>query len=580
MFRWTVPRYRAKLLSPGRRRRPGLKGPSAMRQITVTYTSGERVAFPAGVKVADIIGHMGSLPWPLAAVLVNNELKPLDSPLLTDCTVAPVTIDTVQGATTYRRSLCFLLAIATRDLHPGRRLVAGMAIGTGFFHHFADGTPMSPEEVAALGRRMRELVERDVPISLEWRAWADAVEYFRNSSQPDTLLLLENLNDSLIPLNECAGFRDLHVQPLVPSTGVLRTFELLAYQGGLLLRYPHKESPDTINPFVDDPVLYSIAKETRERALVLGVSSVGSLNRVNASKGIKDYIQVAESLQNKKIAGIADMIASRSDYVKVVLIAGPSSSGKTTTSKKLSIQLKVMGFEPLVISLDDYFVDRERTPRDEKGDYDFERLEALDVEYLNDQLLALFAGEEIELPSFDFKTGSRRSSGKRIKMDKRHILVIEGIHGLNDRLTPRIPKEQKFKIYVSALTQLNLDDHNRVSTTDNRLLRRMVRDYNFRGHSAQDTLKMWPSVQRGEAKHIFPFQNSADAAFNSALDYELGVLKIYADPLLRTVKPTAPEYSEARRLQAFLDNFTPIPAQSVPGDSILREFIGDSEFKY
>ena len=551
-----------------------------MRQITVRYGSGEEVAFPVGVKLSDTISHFGSLRWPLAAALVNNELKPLDSGLLTDCTVLPVTIDSVQGATTYRRSLCFLLAIAVRELHPGRRLVAGMAIGTGFFHQFADGRPMSADDVHALETRMRELVERDVPISLEWRSWADAVEYFRASSQPDTLLLLEHLNDSLIPLNECVGFRDLHVNPLVPSTGVLSTFELLPYQGGLLLRYPHKEAPDRITPFVDDPVLYSIAKETKERALVLGVSSVGSLNRVNGSKGIKNYIQVAEALQNKKIAGIADLVAARASELKVVLIAGPSSSGKTTTSKKLSIQLKVMGFEPLVISLDDYFVDRDKTPRDENGDYDFECLEALDVEFLNDQLLSLFSGREIELPVFDFKSGTRKSSGKKLRMEERHILVIEGIHGLNDRLTPRVDRRQKFKLYVSALTQLNLDDHNRVSTTDNRLLRRMVRDYNFRGHSAQDTLKMWPSVQRGEAKHIFPFQNSADAAFNSALDYELGVLKIYAEPLLRTVKPTAVEYSEARRLQVFLDNFTPIPAQTVPRDSILREFIGDSEFKY
>jgi len=239
-----------------------------------------------------------------------------------------------------------------------------------------------------------------------------------------------------------------------------------------------------------------------------------------------------------------------------------------------------MGFEPINISLDDYFVNRDRTPRDEEGNYDFECLEALDVEYLNEQLLSLFAGEEIELPAFDFKTGTRRASGKKIRMTGREILVIEGIHGLNDKLTPRIPREQKFKIYVSALTQLNLDDHNRVSTTDNRLLRRMVRDYNFRGHSALATLSMWPSVGRGERKHIFPFQNSADAAFNSALDYELGVLKVYADPLLRTVKPTSPEYSEAKRLEAFLDNFTPIPSQAVPKDSILREFIGESEFKY
>jgi uridine kinase len=551
-----------------------------MRQITVTYPSGEKAAYSPGIKAQDAIAPLGPFTWPLAAVLANNELKSLDAPLLTDCAIAPVTLDTTQGAATYRRSLCFLLAIAAREVYPARRLIAGMAIGTGFYHFFADEAPLSEKDRAELERHMRDLVERDVPINLEQKNYADAMEYFGKSNQTDTLLLLEQQNEPIIPLNECAGFRDLHVAPLVPSTGVLRTWSLLGYHDGLLLRYPHREEPDKLTDFEDDPTLYAIAKEYREKAEILGVTSVGALNRVNASKGIKSYIQVAEALQNKKIAAIADMIAERSDQAKVVLLAGPSSSGKTTTSKKLAIQLKVMGFEPINISLDDYFVDRTRTPRDEKGELDFECLEALDVEYLNEQLLSLFAGEEVELPSFDFKSGSRKPSGKKIRMTGREILVIEGIHGLNDRLTPRIPKEQKFKIYISALTQLNLDDHNRVSTTDNRLLRRMVRDYNFRGHSALATLRMWPSVGRGERQHIFPFQNSADVAFNSALDYELGVLKIYAEPLLRTVKPTDPEYSEARRLEAFLDNFAPIPSSFVPKDSIVREFIGESEFKY
>jgi len=551
-----------------------------MKQVTVSYASGESVAYPSGVKAADVIGKMGGLPWPLAAVLVNNELKDLDAPILTDCRVDPVTIDSSQGATTYRRSLCLLLAIASRELSPARRLMAGMAIGTGFYHYYDDDIPLKAEEVAALEKRMRELVERDAPIRVEWRAWAEAVEYFKSTDQRGTLLLLEHSNDPIIPLDECAGFRDLHVAPLVPSTGVLKTFAVMNYHGGLLLRYPHKETPDKIGSFEDDPVLYSVAAESRERARVLGVASVGALNRVNASKGIKEYIRIAETLQDKKIAAIADAIAENSGEIKVALIAGPSSSGKTTTSKKLAIQLKVMGLDPMTISLDDYFIDRTRTPLDEKGEPDFECLEALDVEYLNEQLLALFRGEEVELPVYDFKSGSRKASGRKLMLGPRSILIMEGIHGLNDRLTPRIPREQKFKIYVSALTQLNLDDHNRVSTTDNRLLRRLVRDYNFRGHSAQQTLKMWPSVQAGERKHIFPFQNSADAAFNSALDYELSVLKVYAEPLLRTVKPGYAEYSEARRLQSFLDYFTPIPAQSVPGDSLLREFIGDSEFKY
>jgi uridine kinase len=551
-----------------------------MRQITVTYPSGTQASFSAGVKAGDAAAALGPFSWPLAAILANNELKSLEEALSIDCSLEAVTLDTAQGASAYRRSLCFLLAIAARDLFPARRLLAGMAIGTGFYHFFDDGKAVGEAKVAALTARMRELVERDVPISLETKGYAQAVEYFRSSGQSDTLLLLEQQNEPSIRLNECAGFRDLHVAALVPSTGVLGTWELRSYHEGLLLRYPHKEAPDRLTAFQDDPTLYAIAREYRERARILGVSSVGALNKVNASKGIKSYIQVAEALQNKKIAAIADLVAERSEQAKVVLIAGPSSSGKTTTSKKLAIQLKVMGFEPVNISLDDYFINRDRTPLDEEGKPDFECLEALDVEYLNSQLIDLFEGREVELPSYDFKTGTRQSSGKTIRLGEREILVIEGIHGLNDRLTPRIPKEQKFKIYVSALTQLNLDDHNRVSTTDNRLLRRMVRDYNFRGHTALATLRMWPSVGRGERKHIFPFQNSADVAFNSALDYEIGVLKIYAEPLLRSVKPTDPEYSEARRIENFLANFAPIPAQVVPKDSILREFIGESEFKY
>ncbi len=551
-----------------------------MKQINVTYPNGDVVACPFGIEATELVGHFGELKAPLVAVLVNNELRPIESRLIVNCTLEPVTIDTTPGASTYRRSLCFLLAIAARETFPGRRLVAGMSIGTGFYHFFDDDTPLDDAALAALEARMRELVERDIDIKLEWFSYADAMTYFKKTAQADTLLLLEHLNDSVIAVNECAGFRDLHVAPLVPNSGILKTFELKRYHSGFLLRYPHKETPNVLEPFADDPVLYKIATEYRTRNRILGISSVGALDKISSPKSIRAFIPVAEALQNKKIAEIADLIAKRADKVKCVMIAGPSSSGKTTTSKKLAIQLQVAGFVPLVIELDSYFVNRDRTPKDANGEFDFECLEALDVEYLNQQLLDLFAGKEIELPEYDFKAGARKASGKFLKMTGREILIMEGIHGLNDKLTPRIPREQKFKVYVSALTQLNLDDHNRISTTDNRLLRRIVRDYQFRGHSAKDTLKMWDSVGRGERLHIFPYQNTADAAFNSALEYEIGVLKIYADPLLRAVKPMDDEYAEAKRLLSFLDNFSPIPAQFVPRDSILREFIGESEFKY
>lgn len=551
-----------------------------MQQINVLYDSGETVAYPSGVRAQAITGPMGALKWPLVAILADNELKGLDSVLETDCRVSPVSSDSAAGASVYRRSLCFLLAVAARELFPGKRLVAGMAIGTGFYHFFDDERPDSRQDIEALARKMHELAERDIPIRQEKKSWKEALAYFGTTGQTDTLALLENLNDPAIPLNECAGFRDLHVAPLVGSTGVLRTWELIPYGEGMLLRYPHKETPDTLPPFEDVPVLYRIAQEYKERGRALGVGSVGMLNRVNISGGIREFVMVSESLQDKKIAGIADAVAERAERAKVVLIAGPSSSGKTTTSKKLAIQLRVLGYRPIVLGLDDYFVDRDATPLDAEGKPDFECLEAIDVTYLNEQLLRLFDGKEVEPPTYDFKTGRRKASGRTIRLTGREILVMEGIHGLNDALTPLIPRESKFKIYVSALSQLNLDDHNRVSTTDLRLLRRMVRDHRFRGHSALATLAMWESVQRGERRHIFPYQNSADAAFNSALDYEPGVLKVFAEPLLRTVKPVSPEYAEARRIQSFLANFTPVPANLVPGGSILREFIGDSDFHY
>ncbi len=550
-----------------------------MHQITVTYPSGETMTYPFGIRIANIIQGFGALTMPLAAVSVNNELMSLDAILTANSKVAPVYIDSTQGAYAYRRSLCFLAAIAAKQLFPSRNLIVGQSLGYSFYHYFEDG-PASEDDIRALETAMKELVARDIPIHTEFWSYEEAVAYFTEQKQTETLMLLEMINDPVITLNECAGFRDLQTTPLVPSTGILKTFALMLYGNGFLLRYPKKETPDRLEPFTDDPLLYKITEDSRKRSQILGITSVGSLNRINAPKKIKEYIQVAETLMNKHIAEAADKVAEHSDTVKVVLIAGPSSSGKTTTSKKLAIQLKVLGFIPIVISLDDYFVNRDKTPIDENGQPDFECLEALDVAYLNEQLIELFEGKAVELPSYDFKSGNRKPSGKIIKMTGREVLIMEGIHGLNDKLTPKIPKEHKIKIYVSALTQINLDAHNRISTTDNRLIRRIVRDNQFRGHTAQKTISMWPSVQRGERLHIFPFQNNADIALNTALDYELGVLKVYAEPLLRLIKPQDVEYSEAKRLLNFLEFFAPIPAQYVPDDSIVREFIGESSFKY
>lgn len=559
-----------------------------MDTVSVNVDSYGEVAVPAGTS-AELVLEQANMEaasrpkknaFPPLAVLINNELAPLSAPIGAPCSIKPIYPDSPMGTEVYRRSLCFILALAAREIVPSRRLTVSMAIGNGYYHYFDDNEPVSAQLLEALSRRMRELVLSDLPIRIVTRSWEEALEYFKKSNQSDTLALMEYINDPFIQMNECNGFRDFHIAPLVPRTGLLSVWELVPYRRGMLLRFPHTKTPYEMDPFSDVPVLYDIAEEYEHKARILNAESVGALNRINQSGNIQDFILVAEALQNKKLASIADRIAEKSDKTKVVLIAGPSSSGKTTTAKKLAIQLKVLGFRPIHIELDNYFVDRSRTPLDKDGKPDFECLEALDIEYLNQQLLDLFDGKEVELPLYDFKSGTRKASGRKISLSNNEILILEGIHGLNDRLTPHIPAENKLKIYVSALTQLNIDDHNRVRTTDYRLLRRMVRDYNFRGHSAQATLGMWSSVQRGERLYIFPFQGSADIAFNSALDYELGVLKVFAEPLLQAVKPQHDEYPDARRIQAFISRISPISPQYVPSDSILREFIGGSVFKY
>ena len=365
----------------------------------------------------------------------------------------------------------------------------------------------------------------------------------------------------------------------MPSTGLINVFDIIKYNDGFLLRFPKHTEPDKLSEFHDQPKLFNIFKNYKEWGKKLGVTSAASLNQVIHDKKVNDFISITETYQTKMISDIADQIQAKKS-ARVVLIAGPSSSGKTTTSKKLSLQLEARGYTPKVISLDNYYVGRAETPKDKNGNYDYECLEALNVRMLNENLVDMFNGKEIKLPSYDFHEGVSYFKGDTMKLEDRDILIMEGIHGLNDKLTPLVAPELKFKIYLSALTQLNLDDHNRISTSDNRLIRRIVRDYNYRGKSAADTIAMWENVQNGERLHIFPFQNNADAMLNTALDYELAVLRVYAAPLLRCVSPLQKEYSEACRLLKFLDNFQTIPANAVPQDSIIREFIGGSKFKY
>ncbi|MDR0450756.1 MAG: nucleoside kinase [Treponema sp.] len=537
---------------------------------------------PSGTALKSLLPGLGVPEEKIAAVKVNNEILPLSARLDINASLEAVPIDSPEGAMIYRRSLSFLLAMAARNLFPDRSLYVGHSLGNSYYYTFISGQKPSEGEARQLKQAMRSLVKEDIAIDAACLAYGEALELFRKTGQEDTALLLDQHNSAVIRINRCKDFADIYVEPLVPRTGLLSAFDLLPYRDGFLLLFPGIGRGSFIDPFEDSPLISSIYEEYKKWGRILDVHSVGKLNRKDSDGSIRDYIRVAETFQARKLGEIARKIYDRRDSVRAVFIAGPSSSGKTTTAKRLAIELMVMGLKPIAISLDDYYLGSENAPLDENGQPDLECLEALDIPFFNRQLLDLFACKEAALPSFDFKAGRRRETGgKRVLMEEgRSILIIEGIHGLNEALTPRIDPALKFKLYVSALTQLNLDDHNRIPTSDNRLLRRMVRDYQFRGKDAAGTMTMWPSVQRGERKHIFPFQNSADAAFNSALDYEVSVLKYYADPLLRAVKPGSARYSEAVRLLSFLENFAPIPPQHVPGTSILREFIGGSEFKY
>jgi uridine kinase len=554
-----------------------------MNTIQIVFPNENSKTFGRGVRVSELLSEpdMPESEHPIVAMLVNNELTSLSYKIEVNARLKPVTLEKAEGQRVYRRSLCFLLSMAVSRRLPGRHAVIGHSLGDGYYYRFHDEKPVEQSEIDGLKKTMHQIVEQDLPIVRRSVAYTDALEYFEQNNMHDTALLVRHRNDSRIPVYTCDDIMDISHGPLVASTGILQYFDIVPYGPGFILRYPNEQDPYRLGEFRPSELLFSIYQEYKQWGKVLSVASAGQLNSLSSDMNeIRHFMQVAEALHDKKIAEIADRIHAQRDRVQIILIAGPSSSGKTTFTKKLAVQLTVLGLKPVTIGLDDYFVSREETPLDEHGNYDFEHIEAIDIELLNKNLLSLFSGDEIELPSFDFKTGRRSYKGDTLQVPQRGIVLMEGIHGLNDRLTERIPADQKFKVYVSALTQLNLDDHNRVSTTDNRLIRRLVRDYKFRGHSALDTLHMWPQVRRGENRNIFPFQDSADAAFNSALDYELGVLRNQAWPLLNEIKPYHDVYHEALRLLSFLENFTTIPEKLVTDFSILREFIGDSGFRY
>ena len=555
-----------------------------MDKIQVTFINNNQEitkgTFDYGTKVYSVLDNFNIPTDSIYAVKINNEVRSLEDQIQYTSTIEPVLNNSKTGSAIYRRSLCLLLATACHTLFPEKRLLVGHSLGHGYFYTFEDEDEVSNDVINQLRKEMEKLIEQNIPITTKDISYQEATQLFEKLNLKETRKQLQFICEPSIKINTINDFSDIYFEPLVRSTGVLKVFDILQYKNGFLLRFPRTSDPERLDLFKDEPKLYEIFSKYKEWGKRVNVTSAASLNQLIKQRQINDFIEITETFQQKNISNIASQIIEKGT-VKVVLIAGPSSSGKTTSAKKLALELRAMGYQPKIISLDCYYLGRDKTPLDEEGKPDFECLEALNIELLNQNLVDLFAGKEVCIPSYDFHSGtSYFDENCKMTLEENEILIMEGIHGLNDKLTPKVPAEYKFKIYLSALTQLNLDDHNRISTSDNRLIRRIVRDNNFRGKPAAGTIEMWPSVTRGEELHIFPFQNNADAILNTALDYEFSVLRVYAAPLLRQVTPMEKEYSEARRLLNFLENFSTIPPTAVPPRSIIREFIGGSAFHY
>jgi uridine kinase len=551
----------------------------------VWFDDGRVFEGPVGTPLEEFIRVAGSDPMaPTVAALIDHELRELTYRVESDVEVMPITMDHSDGFRIYRRSLAFLLVTAVHELFPEATVYVDHSLTFGgYFCQVQDREPFTEEELARIESRMREIVKADEPILKARVPLSDAIALFEARGDDDKVRLLSRRRKSYLALYQLRGFRDYFHGYMVPSTGYLSVFALQTYGPGFVLRFPRTNPPMQLQPFVDYPKLVGIFREYGQWMSLMGVRDVGCLNEIIASERVREVVLVAEALHEQRVARIAEDIASRqmnaqetkNGQVRLVLVAGPSSSGKTTFSKRLSIQLLANGLRPFALEMDSYFVDREKTPRDEQGKFDFESLGALDIPLFNEHLLQLLQGQQVTLPSYNFKTGLREV-GQTVRIQPDHILIVEGIHGLNPNLVPDIPPEVTYRVYVSALTQLNIDKHNRVPTTDTRLIRRIVRDAAYRGYSAEQTIDRWGSVRRGEKTWIFPFQEHADVMFNSALVYELAVLKPFAEPLLLQVRAGTQAYVEAKRLLAFLEWFEPLAPDLVPDNSILREFVGGS----
>lgn len=552
---------------------------SKMIRVTMNGVAKE---FPEGTSYRSIVESMdGKSEIPVALVRVDGQLKELFHAPEEDCELETVKINEPAGFRSFRRSMNFLFLTAIRNI-AGEK-VAGETIlhhsmGSSFYFVIGDGVKADEAFLEKVTDEMHRLVEAKLPIVKSTVSVRKIRKYFREHFMVKKANLFRYRMSSVINVYELDGFVDYFYGYMLPDTELLGTFELIPYAEGCLLRLPEAADLKKVPAFVPSPKVFNVQVEMAKWGEMLGINTVSDLNDTICRGNVADTLLYAEALQEGKISEIAGMIAAR-DAVKFVLIAGPSSSGKTTFSRRLSVQLKAKGLNPYPISLDNYYVNRVDTPLDENGEYDYECLEAIDLKLFNSDMKALLDGECVELPYYNFKTGLREYHGEFIQLGKDDVLVLEGIHGLNDRMTEMLPDESKFRIYISALTQLNIDNHNRIPTTDGRLIRRMVRDYRTRGTSAASTIARWPSVRRGEEKYIFPYQEKADAVFNSALIYELAVLKISAIPFLHQIPEDAPEFEEAKRLLKFLDYFVAVPTEAIPINSILREFVGGGCFK-
>ena len=510
---------------------------------------------------------------------VNNKVEGMHYRVYNSKDVEFLDMNSASGSRAYTRTLFFVLCKAVQDIYPNTDVVIDIPVSNGFYVDIRLGRPVVDEDVNILRRRMQEIIDSKMPIRRFTVPTEEAIALFQEKGDVEKVKLLRTSGSIYTTYYKIGEYVDYYYGTLLTNTSQLYLFGLEKYYDGMLLRIPSVSNPDELGEMTRQDKMFDIFKEHHRWQEILGIRTVGDFNQAIDAGHATDIINISEALQEKKLAKIAEEIASRKG-VKLVLLAGPSSSGKTTSCKRLSIQLAVNGLKPLQISLDDYFVDRDKTPKDENGDFDFESIYALNLDLLNEQFNALFRGEEVELPKYDFPSGKSVKSGKKLKLEPNNVLVVEGIHALNPELTAHVPEEQIFRVYASALTTILLDNHNYVPTTDNRLLRRIIRDYKYRGVSAQETIRRWPSVRSGENKWIFPFQENADAMLNTAMLYELSVLKMQAEPLLQQVPENCEEFAEAYRLLKFLKYFKGIPYNNLPPTSLLREFLGGSSFHY